>query len=1230
MGGNNSNFSFLSAEFPLLYELSSSAEHYLHSDPAACLFKLRLFCETLTSDIIDLTHLKTSHLNSGPAQTQFERINLIAKSFKLNPDVTKAFHQLRMVANQAVHGKADSGSPQDAADCLRLSWYLSRWFYRAFGRNKQQLAGLTFTPPPKQPDKAALVAAYEQQLKEQERTIARLRQEQTERDAQLQQEFEQRERELIAKFKRGDFAAAKLNKEAAAETLRLKKDPSAVETLTALPANFFVDDKAGSELAAAAGVEASAIAGDEVLARRIIDDMLKEAGWKVDSVTLTYAKGARPVRNLDQAIAEYPVKGGRADYVLFCGLKPVAVLEAKKGSLGTSGKLEQAERYSINFDFTSDPRLQRPFKEEAGPWPAAGGECYQIPFVLAANGNPYYSYDPELSGTWMRDVRQSCNLRCPVGAIPSPADFLGLLALDKQQAAARLAAEPMDYLKLRPYQEQAVRAAEQQLVQGRRHLLISMATGTGKTLVARGLIYRLLKAGLYKRILYLVDRISLADQAAAMFDEDPVEGSHKFSQIYAVNRSDSFEVNSETKVQIATVQGLVRRLFAGENMLSAGMFDCIIVDEAHRSYTLDKKAAQSTRTLFNFLGEDDYLAVYRRALDFFPAAVIGFTATPSEQSRQIFDAPIYSYSYRDAVLDGYLVDCCPPVIFKTELSEKGIYVAKNSVVKVFKSRLGRVTEKRMPADLTFTLKDFNTRIKASSFNQVICEQLVQDPRIDITSPRKTLIFCTRDDHADEIKLILDRLYREKYGEKYDQRAVMKITGKSVDQDQLIRDFRLQKYPNIAITVDLLTTGIDIPSICNLVFLRCVTSKVLYRQMLGRATRLCPQIDKESFNIFDAAGVSELDLEDDMVTVDPQSGSQGEAELTNEQIVKVLTSPQLRKAAQQLQGAGAAASDDAGADSAEGVGSAGDLTRLFILRLQKLMDKAQRRRRSYPEIDELMLRIEQIFAAEQGQIRKVLQNLSMQRLSELLQAEPRLPELMDDLRRLCTDGSEIILSNAPDQITSVTRSYGKAGEDGAAVVQRLAALLQRAQQAAAQGPEESTAHTAAAPAASAEQQTDEAAADALSASQAALLRLAAEQPEALNYAQLKELDALLFDHELSASRLQTALAEVGLLAGADFNLLDALQVVKRGQSVPPHRARVQQALAQVLEENELTEKERSLLHQAATLLNTELIFDADRFNARLIDSGGLKRMRRICPRFDELTARIARLSWTFQP
>ena len=598
MGGNNSNFSFLSAEFPLLYELSSSAEHYVHSDPAACLFKLRLFCETLTSDIIDLTHLKTSHLNSGPAQTQFERINLIAKSFKLNPDVTKAFHQLRMVANQAVHGKADSGSPQDAADCLRLSWYLSRWFYRAFGRNKQQLAGLTFTPPPKQPDKAALVAAYEQQLKEQERTIARLRQEQTERDAQLQQEFEQRERELIAKFKRGDFAAAKLNKEAAAETLRLEKDPSAVETLTALPANFFVDDKAGSELAAAAGVEASAIAGDEVLARRIIDDMLNEAGWKVDSVTLTYANGARPVRNLDQAIAEYPVKGGRADYVLFCGLKPVAVLEAKKGSLGTSGKLEQAERYSINFDFTSDPRLQRPFKEEAGPWPAAGGEYYQIPFVLAANGNPYYSYDPELSGTWMRDVRQSCNLRCPVGAIPSPADFLGLLALDKQQAAARLAAEPMDYLKLRPYQEQAVRAAEQQLVQGRQRLLISMATGTGKTLVARGLIYRLLKAGLYKRILYLVDRISLADQAAAMFDEDPVEGSHKFSQIYAVNRSDSFEVKSETKVQIATVQGLVRRLFAGENMLSAGMFDCIIVDEAHRSYTLDKKAAQSTRTLF--------------------------------------------------------------------------------------------------------------------------------------------------------------------------------------------------------------------------------------------------------------------------------------------------------------------------------------------------------------------------------------------------------------------------------------------------------------------------------------------------------------------------------------------------------------------------------------------------------------------------------------------------------
>jgi superfamily II DNA/RNA helicase len=148
-------------------------------------------------------------------------------------------------------------------------------------------------------------------------------------------------------------------------------------------------------------------------------------------------------------------------------------------------------------------------------------------------------------------------------------------------------------------------------------------------------------------------------------------------------------------------------------------------------------------------------------------------------------------------------------------------------------------------ELDFEVEAFSRRVIAPEFNRVICEQLARE--LDPFGEEKTLIFCATDLHADMVKRLLDEAFQAVYGDDYRQAAVAKITGKA---DDLIRRYKNDKYPNIAITVDLLTTGIDVPPICHLVFLRRVKSRILYEQMIGRATRRCDAIGKTVFTIYD--------------------------------------------------------------------------------------------------------------------------------------------------------------------------------------------------------------------------------------------------------------------------------------------------------------------------------------------------------------------------------------------
>jgi type I restriction enzyme, R subunit len=214
---------------------------------------------------------------------------------------------------------------------------------------------------------------------------------------------------------------------------------------------------------------------------------------------------------------------------------------------------------------------------------------------------------------------------------------------------------------------------------------------------------------------------------------------------------------------------------------------------------------------------------------------------------------VYTYSYREAVIDGYLVDHEPPVRIHTHLSTSGINWRVGEAVTVYNVQKNQLDLFTTPDEIQIEVEAFNRKVITESFNRVVCEYLAQE--LDPSSRQKTLIFCVNDAHADLVVELMKKAFQSVYG-SVDNDAVIKITGNTDKPLQLIRRYKNERDPNVAVTVDLLTTGIDVPEICNLVFLRRINSRILYDQMLGRATRLCESIGKEAFRIFDAVQLYE--------------------------------------------------------------------------------------------------------------------------------------------------------------------------------------------------------------------------------------------------------------------------------------------------------------------------------------------------------------------------------------
>ena len=808
------NFAFLGVHDTQLVKLGTLAEKYFQDDPVTCLIKLRQFGELLAQLVAANVGLYTN-----PDESQIELLNRLQDKNLLPGDVKNLFHQLRKSGNDAVHQL--QGSHGIALSHLRYARELGIWFYRTFGRDSKFKPGAFI--PPTDPEKETEVLKAELARLRQEAEASRTQAELAEAKALEETELRQLAEELL--------------EEAEAE---LKQRLAAIQTNTGSQSSKLIQQTIQQAEAAEKQIDLD----EDETRRLLIDTKLRDAGWEVDSDNLTYAKGTRPQKGKNLAIAEYPTKNGRADYALFVGLQVVAVVEAKRHSKDVSADIDQAKRYSKGYQIKGDENLS-----DGHPW----GE-YKIPFVFATNGREYLEQLHTKSGIWFCDVRNSHNLRRPLQGWKSPEGLVKLLQQDKKKAHDKLDKEDFNYnIKLRDYQQKAIKKVESALAENQDKLLLAMATGTGKTKTAIVLVYRLLKAKRFNRILFLVDRTALGEQAANSFKDTRIENLQTFADIFEIKELKENDVDTETKVNIATVQSFVKKLFYpsdGAAIPTVDDYDCIVVDECHRGYLLDKELSDTELVYRDF---KDYISKYRRVLDYFDGVKIGLTATPALHTTQIFGDPIYTYSYRKAVIEGWLIDHEPPIKIKTELSENGIVWQPGEEMEYFDPKTGELDLVHAPDEVKIEVQQFNRQVITEPFNHVVCEALAQ--YIDPSLPEKTLIFCATDDHADMVVNLLKQELEKLYGSVEDD-AVIKITGKADKPLQKIRELRNEVLPKIAVTVDLLTTGIDVPAICNLVFLRRVNSRILYEQMLGRATRRCDEIGKEVFKIYDAVRLYE--------------------------------------------------------------------------------------------------------------------------------------------------------------------------------------------------------------------------------------------------------------------------------------------------------------------------------------------------------------------------------------
>jgi type I restriction enzyme R subunit len=601
----------------------------------------------------------------------------------------------------------------------------------------------------------------------------------------------------------------------------------------------------------------------EALARRSIDDLLTRAGWVVanaDQVDLTAARGV--------AIREFPLAGGGfADYLLYVDGRACGVIEAKKQGATLTGVEVQSARYQQGLP-PALPAWRRP-----------------LPFAYESTGlethftngldpdararNVFAFHRPETLREWLDAAL------APVAGDTEPAGRVGTF-LTRVRQMPPLVTEWGDF-KLWPAQITAIRNLEASLAQNKPRALIQMATGSGKTFTAISFIYRLIKFGGARRVLFLVDRGNLGRQTKKEFDQyvSPVN-NYKFGEEYIVQHLTSNNLDKTARVCICTIQRMfsmlkgrelpdeadeesterVEALFKEPEPIDYNpafpieTFDIIVTDEAHRS-------------IYN---------LWRQVLEYFDAYLIGLTATPNKQTFGFFNQNlVMEYGHPQAVADGVNVNYDVYRI-KTEVTEAGSKVEAGYWVQVLDKPTRARRDWQLDDDFEYAPEELDRSVQTPDQIRTIARTLRDRWQSDLFPQRqelpKTLVFAKDDNHAEAIVGIL----REEWGRgnEFAQKITYRTTGSK--PEELIKAFRTSYYPRIAVTVDMIATGTDIKPVEIVVFMRSVKSRSFFEQMKGRGVRIIKDDDlrgvnpgehvhKDRFVIVDCVGVCERDKTD---------------------------------------------------------------------------------------------------------------------------------------------------------------------------------------------------------------------------------------------------------------------------------------------------------------------------------------------------------------------------------
>ena len=596
----------------------------------------------------------------------------------------------------------------------------------------------------------------------------------------------------------------------------------------------------------------------EALARQQIDAQLVAAGWIIQDYKAVDFSAGRGI-----ALREVPLKTGPCDYLLLVDRRAVGVIEAKKVGTTLSAVAEQSARYGSSLpDFL------------------AAGLTGPLPFLYESTGVE----------TFFRDTRDPAPRSRRVFSFHRP-ETLGAWSAEADTLRARLVALPTahplvdagnDGAKMRDCQVEAITGLETSFSENRPRALIHMATGAGKTYTACAFTYRLIKYVGARRVLFLVDRANLGEQARDEFARFRTPDTGRlFTELYNVQHLTSPHIDDVCRVTICTIQRLYSILrgedlaegaddLSGAELASAlgvtrtrdvaynpavpiEKFDFIVTDECHRS-------------IYN---------LWRQVLEYFDGFLVGLTATPAPQTIAYFHQNrVAEYNHERAVADGVNVGYDVYRI-KTRVTEQGGKVEKGFLID-HRSKASRAQRSAVLADdLDYTPADLDRsvvvpdqiRTVLRTYRDVLPTELFPGR----TLVPKTLIFAKDDSHAEDIV----HLCREVFGrgndfcKKITYAAKHPVTGKPAKSKELIKEFCLSPSLRIAVTVDMIATGTDIKPLEVLIFLRDVRSRVYFEQMKGRGTRVLTPTDLQSvsgedarakthFVLVDAVGVCESD------------------------------------------------------------------------------------------------------------------------------------------------------------------------------------------------------------------------------------------------------------------------------------------------------------------------------------------------------------------------------------